>query len=123
MATDHRGNIVGNPMTGHGGHRSTPRIPRTMTEAVKGVMPVTTTNTGRSTHEYDSKIAKAYVRMRKWQADDIATHGAPGRYYMLEDHTTGDVSTMHENEYLLASANDEKIPYGGIDIWEERKDD
>lgn len=26
MATDHRGNIVGNPTTAHGGHRPTPRL-------------------------------------------------------------------------------------------------
>ena len=26
MATDHRGNIVGNPDTSHGGHRPTPRV-------------------------------------------------------------------------------------------------
>lgn len=32
MPTDHRGNIVGNPTTSHGGHRSTPRIRQAISE-------------------------------------------------------------------------------------------
>lgn len=32
MATDHNGNIVGNPATSHGGHRPTPRLAQALSQ-------------------------------------------------------------------------------------------
>lgn len=120
MATDHRNRIVGNPMTSHGGHVPTPRVTRTMTEIALGIKPVTTTASGRSTHEWASKEAKAIMRAYKILDADKGPVSHEGMM-VYTDADTGAVHTMHPNEWRLAAGpedNPSKFYRSRADIYE-----
>lgn len=56
MATDHRGNLVGNPTTAHGGHRPTPRLQQAIADQIQR-----DTNINRvAAHRYAENVINAH---------------------------------------------------------------
>jgi len=85
MATDHRGNNVGNPATSHGGHRPTPRLARAYNKLVQVAM-------GGEADDFTDEEAQEGLNAYRDKRDQIARSGGPtGSGHIGLNISVGDV--------------------------------